>query len=105
MGLIDVREAASVTGRTPETIRRWVWSGRLPAQRRGRKIMIEHADVLRLMGEDQPGVVTRLADWRDMVIEHQRRTAQSVPGVSAADLIIQDRLARDAVDPPADAGH
>jgi len=43
--LIDVRHAAVLVGRHPETIRRWVWSGRLAAQRRGRRLLVERSEV------------------------------------------------------------
>jgi excisionase family DNA binding protein len=43
--MVTVPEAARRTGRNPETIRRWIRSGRLPAQRVGTQHMIEEADL------------------------------------------------------------
>ena len=37
--VLPVRQAAEYAGRTAETIRRWVWSGRLPARRHGNRLM------------------------------------------------------------------
>ncbi len=42
-----MREAARRTNRSPETIRRWIWSGRLPATKRGNTYYV---DVLQLEG-------------------------------------------------------
>ena len=36
---VDVRQAAALIGRHPETIRRWVWSGRIAARRRGNRLL------------------------------------------------------------------
>ena len=33
--VLTAREAAIQVGRAPETIRRWIWSGRLAAHKRG----------------------------------------------------------------------
>ena len=38
-------EAARRVGRDPETVRRWIRSGKLPAQRAGLLLMIEEADL------------------------------------------------------------
>ena len=42
-----MREAARRTGRSAETIRRWIWSGRLPATKRGNTYYV---DVMHLEG-------------------------------------------------------
>lgn len=43
--LLSVREAAKTAGRTPETIRRWVWDGKLPAQKLGNQLFVRRADL------------------------------------------------------------
>ena len=43
--LISVRDAAQQYGRNMETIRRWVWSGKLPAQKLGNQLFIKRADL------------------------------------------------------------
>lgn len=40
---LTVPEAARRAGRSPETIRRWIWSGRLPAVKIGNQHVIESA--------------------------------------------------------------
>ncbi|MDP3880283.1 MAG: helix-turn-helix domain-containing protein [Dehalococcoidales bacterium] len=43
--LIGVREAAKTCHRNMETIRRWIWSGKLPAQKLGNQLFIKRADL------------------------------------------------------------
>lgn len=42
-GELTVRQAARRVGRAEETVRRWIWSGRLPARKHG-NIYVVHAD-------------------------------------------------------------
>ena len=42
---INVREAASQCGRNAETIRRWIWDGKLPAQKLGNQLFIKKKDL------------------------------------------------------------
>lgn len=43
--LINVREAARECGRNMETIRRWVWGGKLPAEKLGNQLFIKRGDL------------------------------------------------------------
>lgn len=43
--MLTVSEAAKRTGRNPETIRRWIRAGRLPAPKVGRQLLIDEADL------------------------------------------------------------
>jgi excisionase family DNA binding protein len=43
--MLSVAEAAEKIGRNPETVRRWIRSGRLPARRVGRHHEIEAGDL------------------------------------------------------------
>jgi excisionase family DNA binding protein len=43
--LISVREAAIECGRNVETVRRWIWSGKLPAQKLGNQLFIKRSDL------------------------------------------------------------
>ncbi len=38
-------KAADYVGRTPETVRRWVWSGRVSALWRGNRLLIARAEL------------------------------------------------------------
>lgn len=43
--LIGVREAARECGRNMETVRRWIWAGKLPAQKLGNQLFIKKSDL------------------------------------------------------------
>lgn len=90
--LIDVRHAADLAGRHPETIRRWVWSGRLQAQRRGRGLLVARSEVRSLAGQD--GAAATLALWAERAGEVRLSVGSAAPRGSAAELVIEDRLAR-----------
>jgi hypothetical protein len=102
-----VREAARRIHRSPETVRRWIWSGRLQAAKRGNTYYV---DVMQLegiaaeMGITWPRAGTeataesgRLAVWLEeldqwksgLAIQAGRPAKQT-----ASDLVIEDRHAR-----------
>lgn|SRR5487761_1413882 len=87
---LTVREAAGEAGRTPETIRRWVWSGRLTARKAGNRLVIDRGELSRMAC---PSVATSLAAWRDQLLEH-RRTQPAARARSAVDLVLADRRHR-----------
>jgi excisionase family DNA binding protein len=43
--LISVREAAMECGRNMETVRRWIWAGKLPAEKLGNQLFIRKKDL------------------------------------------------------------
>lgn len=88
---LDVRQAAALVNRHPETIRRWVWSGKLAATRVGTRLMVEREAVLAASGE--MGAKMTLAEWAEKARAAQREMGVR-RGVSASDLVIQDRAAR-----------
>jgi len=47
--LITVREASKQSGRNMETVRRWIWSGKLPAQKLGNQLFIKRTDLRRFL--------------------------------------------------------
>jgi excisionase family DNA binding protein len=51
--MLTVPEAARRTGRNPETIRRWIRSGRLRAHKVGTQHVIDEADLDALGGDDR----------------------------------------------------
>ena len=51
--MITVPEAAKRAGRNPETIRRWIRSGRLKAQRIGTQHIIEEQDLEPLLEDEE----------------------------------------------------
>jgi excisionase family DNA binding protein len=67
--MITVPEAAKRAGKDPETIRRWIRSGRLAAHKVGTQHVIEEADLEPLLDDEQlpmPKEWQRLADGRPM---------------------------------------
>lgn len=58
--MLTVPEAARRTGRHPETIRRWIRSGRLRSSRVGTQHIIEEADLDGVLGDED---TTPLPDW------------------------------------------
>jgi excisionase family DNA binding protein len=96
---ITVREAAQRVHRSEETIRRWIWSGRLPARKRGNSYRIDiayldHIAVIYDPLEADPAKGGRsLGAWLDD-LEQWKQALPVATGVSAADLVIEDRHAR-----------
>ena len=43
--LISVREAARECGRNMETVRRWIWAGKLPAEKLGNQLFIKKSEL------------------------------------------------------------
>jgi excisionase family DNA binding protein len=43
--LLTVREVARRCNRSEETVRRWIWSGKLPARKLGNQLFVEAANV------------------------------------------------------------
>ncbi len=80
--MITVPEAAKRAGRDPETIRRWIRSGDLPARKIGTQHVIEEDDLEAFLEAEQLPVPTewgwdRLPDGRPMpnvvaIIRRQR---------------------------------
>ncbi len=87
---LDIRAAALLTGRSAETVRRWVWSGRLRARKRGKHLLVLRGDVEALAGA-QAAKRLSLSEWRAMANKVLRRSAT---GRSAGDLILADRRER-----------
>ena len=87
---LDVRAAARIAGRTAETIRRWVWSGRLAGRKSGNRLLVKRADLEHLAGDS--GGTLSLGEWMALA-EHELRRHKA-PYRSAADLVIEERRRR-----------
>jgi len=86
--MVDVREAAELSRRTPETIRRWVWTGRLDAVKNGNKLFVRRADVSASAAQQRDGELS-LREWERRL---SRQGAGS--GATARDLVLDDRAER-----------
>lgn len=82
--VLAVREAAEYAGRTAETVRRWIWSGRLVARRDGHRLLVARPDLDALLRATSHDPLS-LRDWA--------ATLPSGTGPTAADLVAADRAA------------
>lgn len=81
-------------------MRRWIWSGRLPATKRGNVLYVDEGDIPAMTDAGRPAAATAgrsvaglsLADWANKV-EAWRQTTPPGTG-TAADLVIEDRRGR-----------
>ena len=92
--LISVREAARECGRNMETVRRWIWGGKLPAQKLGNQLFIKRSDFTSFCRE----TATRKyqaepkPDFPERAIALQKRMrARGVKPTDAGELIRQMR--------------
>jgi excisionase family DNA binding protein len=96
---LSVRQAARRAGRSEETIRRWIWSGRLRAVKRGTSYRIDVVHLEQVMVELETGFSGQAVPsaswqaWLDAVSEW-KAGLETTPGISASDLVIEDRRAR-----------
>lgn len=92
--MVDVREAAALVARTPETVRRWVWSGRVRARKSGNRLLLDRSELLASTGvgsarSREPAL--RLADWVGLADARESRGRR---GGSASDLVLAARAGR-----------
>lgn len=52
--MLTVPEAARLSGKNPETIRRWIRSGKLPAEKVGTQYVIDYDDLTEMWIERLP---------------------------------------------------
>jgi len=96
---MTVREAAQRTHRSEETIRRWIWSGRLPAGKRGNSYYIDiaHLEQVAVVYDArlEPGTARKgdLRSWLDD-LDRWKDGLPAATGASASSIVIGDRYAR-----------
>lgn len=90
--MLDVRSAAALLGCHPETVRRWVWSGRLVARRHGNRLLLARSDVEAMAS--RRAVVIGLAEWSELARAARVRRGSRGSGDSAAELVIENRASR-----------
>jgi excisionase family DNA binding protein len=85
--LISVREAAKECDRNPETIRRWIWSGKLPAEKLGNQLFIRRSILA--------------AFCREIMVPHQAISEGTPQATSAVEKNIKDGPGGNVDSPPA----
>lgn len=96
-----MREAAGRVHRAEETIRRWIWSGKLPARKLGGRYQMRTADLNAVAGDlpvpSEPHKrELSLAQWLDEF--WQWREDNGIPArEGAGQLVIEDRAERSGV--------
>jgi excisionase family DNA binding protein len=91
--LVDVLTAARLVDRNPETVRRWIRSGRLTVARQGRQFLVALADVEAVAGRS--GRAGTLQAWAELATAARHGAGRSALHQTAADLVISDRRGRD----------
>ena len=86
---LDIRDAARLTGRSAETVRRWVWAGRVRARKSGKRLLVLRGDLEALASTDRKFLSLR--EWRAVANKTLRRPAV---GRSASALVLDDRKER-----------
>jgi excisionase family DNA binding protein len=89
--LLDVRGAAVFVGKHPETVRRWIWSGRLPARRVGQRVLVARTDLENLVENGRFNQT--LGEWAAHA-RLVRSGSVSRSGQTASDLVLEDRALR-----------
>ena len=95
--LINVRQAAQECGRNMETVRRWIWAGKLPAEKLGNQLFIKRSDFAsfcretatqKYRAEPKPDFLERAIALR------KRMKARGVKPINAGELIRKMREER-----------
>lgn len=92
---LTVREAARRVNRAEETIRRWIWTGKLPARKLGQSYQVRESDLdavaASVPAPREPEL--RLGEWVSVV--RAWRAGNDVPTQGGAgQLVIEDRAQR-----------
>jgi excisionase family DNA binding protein len=72
--LLTVRQAANVARRTTETVRRWIWDGKLPARKLGNQLFIRREDLDRICGNDREVVKAK----QRAALDEARRVREAI---------------------------
>lgn len=91
--LVDIRQAASDSGRSAETVRRWIWSGKLAATKRGNRLLIDRAQLERFLRgrlDEAPVALGAWAAEREAEARQPGRSGATAHG-SAAALVLELR--------------
>ena len=95
---VDIKQASEYCHRNPETVRRWVWNGKLPAQKVGNQLFIRKKDLVRFCRETaiayhaQPEAdAASLETIRQTGTEIHNRTGRSFNAAEEIETLREDR--------------
>jgi excisionase family DNA binding protein len=98
---VTVPEAARRVGRNPETVRRWIWSGRLPSEKVGNQHLVDVEALDRLAAAAEPtgeALAAIRGEWRDWLRAadalRRRLVAEKRSLPPASDLLAESRRRR-----------
>ena len=95
-GLVTVREADSEYGSTMDTVRRWIWEGKIPAQKLGNQLFIKRSDLATLRPvSKQDERTAQLALLDEIAMLHQELLAKGYQPSDAARDLDEARESRD----------
>lgn len=89
---LTINAAAALVDRSPETVRRWVWSGRLKARKSGRHLLVPRAEVEALRASAPSNKRLTLREWGALAERVLNRPQRG--GRSASDLVSEERSRR-----------
>jgi excisionase family DNA binding protein len=86
--MITVREAAEECGRNAETVRRWIWSGKLPAEKLGNQLFVKRSALASFCSEvAAPKATTALSFLDRAEALQERMKARGAAPLDAAEAV------------------
>jgi excisionase family DNA binding protein len=89
---LTINAAAALVHRSPETVRRWVWAGRLKARKSGRHLLVPRTAVEELGAGASAQKRMTLREWGELAERVLNRPQKG--GRSASDLVLDERRKR-----------
>ena len=78
--LVTVKEAARECKRTMETVRRWIWGGKLPAQKLGNQLFVKRVDLARLVDRAYKQATSNDVDVLEELRANREKIARRIGG-------------------------
>jgi len=99
--LMTVREAARQCGRTAETVRRWIWAGKLPAQKLDNQLFVRRADLASAPSQLESRRVAHYSSVLDEIDAVRERIRQRIGGtIDVLEALDESRESHPAWPPP-----
>lgn len=89
--LLTVGEAARLCHRTPETVRRWIWAGKVPAQKLGNQLFVRRSDLPGLADEERERRRAAFAELLARIDANRERIYQRVGLIDVQEALDRSR--------------